>query len=285
MNDFLFYNTSLEPTCNMTEAMTHTVVYNYSQSQSMIRLKVSLPELCSLCTPPLLSTMDLVWIVGFVVSVCAWFSSAERHSVYWNSTNPKFLKDDYTVEVKLNDYLDIVCPHYPEGEVPLLDAERYVLYMVEREDFDICKPQSYDQMRWECGHPFAPHAAEKFSEKFQRFTPFTLGKEFRQGESYYYISKPLHHHGKECLRLKVDVVAVDGSQEARVAKGGTEECTVKLCSDGFLPLDPLTARTTMKTVRGDETTDSKRQFSVPSAGHWQRPLKLVKYRLECTSMC
>ncbi|KAM8766191.1 ephrin-A1a isoform 1-T1 [Acanthopagrus schlegelii] len=165
--------------------------------------------------------MDSVWIVGCVVSVCAWLASAERHSVYWNSTNPKFLWDDYAVEVKLNDYLDIVCPHYPQGEVPLLDAERYVLYMVEREDYDSCKPQSYDQMRWECGHPFAPHAPEKFSEKFQRFTPFTLGKEFRQGESYYYISKPLHHHGQECLRLRVDVVAADGSQEARVAKGGT----------------------------------------------------------------
>uniref|UniRef100_A0A3P8V8C4 Ephrin-A1 n=1 Tax=Cynoglossus semilaevis TaxID=244447 RepID=A0A3P8V8C4_CYNSE len=155
--------------------------------------------------------MDLVWIVGFVVSVCSWFSSAERHSVYWNSTNTKFLWDNYAVEVKLNDYLDIVCPHYPEGEVPLLDAERYVLYMVEREDYDACKPESYDQMRWECGHPFAPHAPEKFSEKFQRFTPFTLGKEFRQGESYYYISKPLHHHGKECLKLRVDVVAADAS--------------------------------------------------------------------------
>lgn len=101
----------------------------------------------------------------------------------------RFLWDDYTVEVRLNDYLDIVCPHYPQGEVPLLDAERYVLYMVEREDYETCKPQSYDQMRWECGHPFAPHAPEKFSEKFQRFTPFTLGKEFRQGESYYYICK------------------------------------------------------------------------------------------------
>lgn len=52
----------------------------------------SLPELCSTplhaCTS-LLSGMDLVWIVGFVVSVCSWFSSAERHSVYWNSTNTK----------------------------------------------------------------------------------------------------------------------------------------------------------------------------------------------------
>lgn len=95
------------------------------------------------------------------------------------------------MEVRLNDYLDIVCPHYPLGEVPSQDAERYVLYMVEREDYDSCKPQSYDQMRWECGHPFAPHAPEKFSEKFQRFTPFTLGKEFRQGESYYYICKSL----------------------------------------------------------------------------------------------
>ncbi|XP_020355345.1 ephrin-A1 [Oncorhynchus kisutch] len=164
--------------------------------------------------------MDLVWSLCFVGSLGAWFASAERHSIYWNNTNSKFLRDSYAVEVRLNDYLDIVCPHYPLGEVASQDAERYVLYMVEREDYDTCKPQSYDQMRWECGHPFAPHAAEKFSEKFQRFTPFTLGKEFRQGESYYYISKPLHHHGQECLRLRVDVVATDGSQEARVATGG-----------------------------------------------------------------
>uniref|UniRef100_H3DJK7 Ephrin-A1 n=1 Tax=Tetraodon nigroviridis TaxID=99883 RepID=H3DJK7_TETNG len=179
--------------------------------------------------------MDLVWIAGLVVGICAWFVTAERHSVYWNSTNQKFHRDDYAVEVRLNDYLDIVCPHYPEGDVPQLDAERYVLYMVEREDYESCKPQSYDQMRWECGHPFAPHAPEKFSEKFQRFTPFTLGKEFRQGESYYYISKPLHHHGKDCLRLRVDVVAADDldnkktcSQEARVAKGGTHNPSNRL---------------------------------------------------------
>lgn len=43
-----------------------------------------------LCTPRLLAaTMDLVWIAGLVVSVCARFVTAERHSVYWNSTNQK----------------------------------------------------------------------------------------------------------------------------------------------------------------------------------------------------
>lgn len=99
----------------------------------------------------------------------------------------RFEGNSYTVEVRLNDYLDIVCPHYPQGTVPSQEAERYVLYMVEREDYQACRPQSYEQMRWECGQPFAQHAPEKFSEKFQRFTPFTLGKEFRPGQSYYYI--------------------------------------------------------------------------------------------------
>ncbi|KAK7886410.1 hypothetical protein WMY93_026031 [Mugilogobius chulae] len=152
--------------------------------------------------------MDL--LIVLTLSIGVWFASAERHSVYWNSTNPNFLWDEYTVEVRINDYLDIICPHYAHGEVSSHAAERYVLYMVEKEDYDVCKPHSFDQLRWECSRPFAPHAPEKFSEKFQRFTPFTLGKEFRQGESYYYISKPMHHHGEECLRLRVDVVGHKG---------------------------------------------------------------------------
>uniref|UniRef100_UPI003AAF7EEC ephrin-A1b n=1 Tax=Centroberyx gerrardi TaxID=166262 RepID=UPI003AAF7EEC len=167
--------------------------------------------------------MDLVWLVCLAVSIGAWFASAERHSVYWNSTNPNFLWDEYTVEVRINDYLDIICPHYARGEVLSQDAERYVLYMVEREDYEVCKPHSFDQLRWECSRPFAQHAPERFSEKFQRFTPFTLGKEFRQGESYYYISKPLHHHGQECLRLRVDVGGHKGSGKAKADKAKAEE--------------------------------------------------------------
>lgn len=102
------------------------------------------------------------------------------------------------MNVRINDYLDIVCPHYARGEIPSQEAERYVLYMVELEDYEACKPQSFDQLRWECSRPFAAHAAEKFSEKFQRFTPFTLGKEFRVGESYYYICKYLISFGLCC---------------------------------------------------------------------------------------
>ncbi|CAI5662272.1 ephrin-A1b [Oreochromis niloticus] len=175
--------------------------------------------------------MDVVCLLCLVLTIGSWFASAERHSVYWNSSNANFQWDEYTVEVRINDYLDIICPHYTHGEVPSHAAERYVLYMVEREDYEVCKPHSFDQLRWECSRPFAPHAPEKFSEKFQRFTPFTLGKEFRQGESYYYISKPMHHHGKDCLRLRVDVVGHKGSGKNHYDKSKAHE-TEKILEGG-----------------------------------------------------
>ncbi|XP_061885928.1 ephrin-A1b [Entelurus aequoreus] len=162
--------------------------------------------------------MDVTCVLSLVLSFAACVVSAERHSVFWNSSNPNFLWDEYAVDVSINDYLDIICPHYALGEVTPHSAERYVLYMVDKEDYEVCKPHSFDQLRWECSRPFAPHAPEKFSEKFQRFTPFTLGKEFRQGESYYYISKPMHHHGQDCLRLRVDVAAQKGSGKPRLDK-------------------------------------------------------------------
>ncbi|XP_078527053.1 ephrin-A1 [Lissotriton helveticus] len=137
--------------------------------------------------------------------VYAWVAEADRHTVFWNSSNSKFLWDEYTVEVRLNDYLDIICPHYEDRNVASHTVERYTLYLVEHEEYTNCKPRSSDQLRWECNKPFALHGPEKFSEKFQRFTPFTLGKEFKEGHSYYYISKPIHHHGEYCLKLKVSV--------------------------------------------------------------------------------
>ncbi|XP_053331488.1 ephrin-A1 [Spea bombifrons] len=140
-----------------------------------------------------------------VLYLWLWVVTADRHTVFWNSTNSRFLWDDYTVEVRMNDYLDIVCPHYEEGSVPSHTVERYTLFLVDYEEYATCQPISKDQVRWECNKPFAPHGPERLSEKFQRFTPFTLGKEFKEGGTYYYISKPIHHHGDSCLKLRVHV--------------------------------------------------------------------------------
>nr|XP_026654668.1 ephrin-A2 [Zonotrichia albicollis] len=48
----------------------------------------------------------------------------------------RFHRGDYTVEVSINDYLDIYCPHYEE---PLPERmERYILYMVNYEGHASC---------------------------------------------------------------------------------------------------------------------------------------------------
>ncbi|NXK77913.1 EFNA4 protein, partial [Amazona guildingii] len=112
-----------------------------------------------------------------------------RHSVHWNSSNPRFLRDDYAIQVAINDYLDIYCPHY-EGSVPAGRAETFTLFMVDREGYRGCYETPGAFKRWECNKPQAPFGPVRFSEKIQRFAPFPLGFEFQPGETYYYIYSP-----------------------------------------------------------------------------------------------
>ncbi|KAF3690542.1 Ephrin-A2 ELF-1 EPH-related receptor tyrosine kinase ligand 6 [Channa argus] len=131
----------------------------------------------------------------------------------------RFFRGDYTVEVAINDYLDIYCPHYEVPE-PAERMEHYVLYMVNYDGYTSCDHHRKGFKRWECNRPQSPNGPLKFSEKFQLFTPFSLGFEFRPGHEYYYIceyylpsptvyccvSSP-HPNlaGKPCLKLKIYV--------------------------------------------------------------------------------
>ncbi|XP_035386695.1 ephrin-A3b isoform X2 [Electrophorus electricus] len=144
---------------------------------------------------PLLCLVTLTCVNFYVVC-------ANRHAVYWNSSNIHLRREGYTLQVHVNDYLDIYCPHYNSTQRGV--AEQYVLYMVSYRGYRTCDPQ-LGFKRWECNRPHAPHAPIKFSEKFQRYSAFSLGYEFHVGHEYYYISTPTHHHGRSCLRLRVYV--------------------------------------------------------------------------------
>ncbi|KAM6975063.1 ephrin-A3 [Tautogolabrus adspersus] len=138
----------------------------------------------------------------------------DRHAVYWNSSNLLLRREGFTVQVSVNDYLDIYCPHYnisQRGTLERTVAEQYILYMVSYRGYRTCDPQ-LGFKRWECNRPHAPHAPIKFSEKFQRYSAFSLGYEFNVGQEYYYISTPTHHHGHSCLRLRVYVCCSTVSQ-------------------------------------------------------------------------
>ncbi|XP_015681531.1 ephrin-A3 [Protobothrops mucrosquamatus] len=120
-----------------------------------------------------------------------------------SSSSFSLRREGYTVQVNVNDYLDIYCPHYnisvPEGRM-----EQYILYMVNLKGYQACNI-SLGSKRWECNRPRAPHSPIKFSEKFQRYSAFSLGYEFHAGQEYYYISTPMHNHHRSCLRMKVFV--------------------------------------------------------------------------------
>ncbi|XP_008402034.1 ephrin-A2-like, partial [Poecilia reticulata] len=102
----------------------------------------------------------------------------------------RFFRGDYTVEVAINDYLDIYCPHY-EAPEPAERMEHYILYMVNYDGYMSCSHFRNGFKRWECNRPQSPNGPLKFSEKFQLFTPFSLGFEFRPGHEYYYICEYL----------------------------------------------------------------------------------------------
>ncbi|XP_032947843.1 ephrin-A3 isoform X2 [Rhinolophus ferrumequinum] len=140
-----------------------------------------------------------------LVNYRAWME--EIRAWVWESQGPApFLclrREGYTVQVNVNDYLDIYCPHY-NSSGPGGGAEQYVLYMVSRAGYRACNA-SQGFKRWECNRPHAPHSPIKFSEKFQRYSAFSLGYEFHAGHEYYYISTPTHNLHWKCLRMKVFV--------------------------------------------------------------------------------
>uniref|UniRef100_A0A8C3PNZ6 Ephrin-A4 n=1 Tax=Calidris pygmaea TaxID=425635 RepID=A0A8C3PNZ6_9CHAR len=137
---------------------------------------------------------------------------SDRHDVHWNGSNPRFLRDDYTIQVAIDDYLDIYCPHY-EGAVPAGRAETFALFIVDWEGYRGCYETPGAVKRWECNRPQSPFGPVRFSEKIQRFTPFSLGFEFQPGETYYYISVPSPESPGRCLKLRVYVCCRDTTPE------------------------------------------------------------------------
>ncbi|KAL7849343.1 hypothetical protein SRHO_G00209660 [Serrasalmus rhombeus] len=98
----------------------------------------------------------------------------------------RFWHGEYTVAVNINDYLDVYCPYY-ESPQPHSRMERYILFMVNHDGYLTCEHRMRGFKRWECNRPQSPDGPLRFSEKFQLFTPFSLGFEFRPGHEYYYI--------------------------------------------------------------------------------------------------
>uniref|UniRef100_A0A3P8UN38 Ephrin-A4 n=1 Tax=Cynoglossus semilaevis TaxID=244447 RepID=A0A3P8UN38_CYNSE len=146
---------------------------------------------------------------------------AKRHVVYWNSTNPRLTAGDMSIQVNFNDYLDIYCPHYPDdGTLGSGQPESLALYLVKESSFRGCVETTGAIRRWECNTPHAPFGPVRFSEKIQRFTPFSLGFEFMPGQHYYYSSLPTDEGpALPCMKLRITVCCEHTSEGSKLIQG------------------------------------------------------------------
>ncbi|XP_052003195.1 ephrin-A4-like isoform X2 [Xyrauchen texanus] len=173
-----------------------------------------------------------------VLFIHVFSTTAKRHVVYWNSTNTRLTGDDYSVQVNLSDYLDILCPHYPAGQPLAGPVETLALYLVAEGQFRGCVETKEAIKRWECNQPHAPYGPVRFSEKIQRFTPFSLGFEFLPGHHYYYSSlsaddgPPL-----PCMKLRLTVCCPpSGSSRQEATERPSHSSAVHSATDGRISL-------------------------------------------------
>uniref|UniRef100_A0A8C9VGL3 Ephrin-A4 n=1 Tax=Scleropages formosus TaxID=113540 RepID=A0A8C9VGL3_SCLFO len=154
---------------------------------------------------------------------------ARRHALYWNSTNARLVHGDFSIQVNISDYLDIYCPHYPPDAPTANPPETLILYLVGERHFQGCVETTEVIKRWECSQPYAPYGPVRFSEKIQRFTPFSLGFEFLPGHSYYYMSLPTVDGPRlPCLTLRVTVCCESGTPAPRGAACGVMKAPLPL---------------------------------------------------------
>ena len=78
-------------------------------------------------------------------------ASRKQFKVHWNASNPIFRIDNTDNVIDINkgnapwehDQVHIVCPFYQSDrqKKPGIDTERYIIYNVNKEEFDSCRIQ------------------------------------------------------------------------------------------------------------------------------------------------
>ena len=124
-------------------------------------------------------------------------AKARVFNIFWNTTNPMFRIDNTDNVIDVNrgndvfeyDQAHIICPVYPAGTRPL-DAERYIIYSVTKEEFEQCRLVDPEpRVIAVCNKP---HRLLYVTITFRSFTPTPGGLEFKPGQDYYFLSTSSH---------------------------------------------------------------------------------------------
>ena len=127
-------------------------------------------------------------------------TSAQIHTIHWNSSNPMFKSRSGANVIDINggnhpweyDQVNIVCPVYKPSSTFKNIEEQYIIYSVSKAEFDSCRiTQPEPKIVALCNRP---HELMYFTITFRSFTPTPGGLEFRPGHDYYFISTSSPHN-------------------------------------------------------------------------------------------
>jgi len=150
-------------------------------------------------------------------TVMLWFTdeidgktNKNRQVVYWNSfTNPSLITGEYTREVHIGEFMDILCPH--KGLVGLAADSRslqFNLYNVTENLYGNCQRGGHQNLMFSCDQP---EKEKKLTIKFQVVSPSPLGFKFQYCKSYYLLALPIsnqsHQAGcsQDSTRMKINI--------------------------------------------------------------------------------
>ena len=97
--------------------------------------------------------------------------------ILWSVQNDNKLSR--VIQVKLGEFLNIICPH---------SKEYHVLYKVSKEDYDSCSINDFNSLKTilKCDRP---NENLKYTLYISSFSPVPDALEFTPGNSYYFICK------------------------------------------------------------------------------------------------
>lgn len=84
------------------------------------------------------------------------------------------------------DQVNILCPLYEKGSMSDEDTERYIIYHVNKEEYDMCRIMTaHPRIIAQCNEPFR---LRYYTISFRSFSPSPGALEFHAGKDYYFIS-------------------------------------------------------------------------------------------------
>jgi len=128
--------------------------------------------------------MEVLYLRVITLLLCMQLSKVVKSEIlepiYWNSSNPLFRTPQLSIDVKLEDKLDIICPLKSREDKNLF----FKIYLVSHESYKACDV-SRGRRLLTCE---TPELEKKYTFFFQEISPSPFALEFQVGKSYYIIS-------------------------------------------------------------------------------------------------